>query len=132
MVRIVGFGNRLQITLWAVTAVIALALTAQAQVTGPCAETITKYCSDVIPGEGRIMKCLNDHRDAQSIACKDWIAEQQKSLKELNAACYEEISKLCGGGNPDSVRIFQCLNLNYVALKLDCREKIREIRDRLQ
>ena len=118
--------------LWAVIAVMAPALTVQAEVPGPCADTITKYCSDVIPGEGRLMKCLNDHRDAQSIACKDWIVEQQKSLKELNTACYEEISKLCGAGNPDSIRIFQCLNLNYVALKLDCREKIREIRDRLQ
>ena len=118
--------------LWAAIAVMASALTAQAQITGPCADTITKCCSDVIPGEGRLVKCLNDHRDAQSIACKDWIAEQQKSLRELNTARYEELSKLCGAGNPDSIRIFQCLNLNYVALKLDCREKIREIKDRLQ
>jgi len=132
MLSIIRFGSGTGITFWAVIAVTILALTAQAQIAGPCAETIKKYCSDVIPGEGRIVKCLDDHRDAQSIACKDWIADQQKSLKELNTACYEEISKLCGSGNPDSIRIFQCLNLNYAALKLDCREKIREIRDRLQ
>lgn len=132
MFRMSGSGKNRLIMLLTLIGFMVSALTAQAQVPGPCADTITKYCRDVIPGEGRLMKCLNDHMDAQSIACKDWIAEQQKSLKELNTACYEEISKLCGAGNPDSIRIFQCLNLNYVALKLDCREKIREIRDRLQ
>ncbi len=77
------------------------------------------------------MKCLNDHKDAQSIACRDWIAEQQKSLKELNTVCFEEIAKLCGG-SPDNIQVFLCLDLNYMALKLDCREKIREIKDRMQ
>src|SRR3974390_2279327 len=77
MFRTLGPGKNRIIMLLAVIAFLVLEFTAQAQITGPCADTITKYCSDVIPGEGRIMKCLNDHRDAQSIACKDWIAEQQ-------------------------------------------------------
>ena len=132
MFKTLGFGNRRHIILSAVLACMALALTAQAQLAGPCAETIAKYCADVTPGEGRVMKCLNDHRDDQSIACKDWIADQQKSLKELNSACFEEISKLCSSAPPDSIRIFRCLEDNYVGLKLDCRNKLREIKDRLK
>ena len=118
----------------AVLAAILTAMTASAQFTGPCAETVTKHCGSVIPGEGRMMKCLDDHRDDQSIACKDWIAEQQKSLTALNAACFEEIAKLCRMDAPTGIRIFQCLNndYNYVNLKLDCREKLREIKDRMQ
>ena len=109
---------------------MALALTAQAQFAGPCAETITKYCGDVTPGEGRILKCLNSHHDDQSIACKDWLEAQQKSLKELNKACSEEIVRLCSYDVPDSIRIIRCLQDNYVGLKLDCREKLREIKER--
>ncbi len=105
---------------------------AQTQIGGPCAETTQKYCRDVVPGAGRVMKCLNDHRDDQSLFCKDWLAEQQKSLKELNSACYEEIAKLCRFDPPEGIRIFQCLNDNYAGLKLDCRNKLREIKDRLQ
>src|SRR5512136_679998 len=110
-----------------VLACMALALTAQAQVVGPCAETIAKYCGNVTPGEGRLMKCLNDHRDDQSIACRDWLEDQNKSLKELNTACAGEIAKLCSFDKPDGVRIYLCLENNYIALKSDCRIKLREI-----
>ena len=105
---------------------------AQAQVAGPCADTVAKYCKDVTPGGGRIMKCLDDHRDDQSIVCKDWLADQFKSLKELNTVCAEEIGRLCSFDTTDYLRIYRCLNDNYVALKLDCRAKLREIKDRLQ
>jgi hypothetical protein len=108
------------------------ALPSPAQVAGPCTETVQKYCKDVTPGGGRIMKCLNDHRDDQSIACKDWVEVQQKSLKELNAACAAEIASLCSFDPPDGIRIYQCLESNYIALKIDCRDKLREIKERLQ
>jgi hypothetical protein len=104
----------------------------EAQVTGPCAETVNKYCKDVAPGEGRIMKCLNDHRDDQSMACKDWLQEQNKSLKELNTVCPEEIFNLCSSVASDGIRLYRCLEGNYFALKSNCREKLREIKDRMQ
>jgi hypothetical protein len=133
MFKIFSFGMRFCFILTTVViAILVLSLPALAQVGGPCAETITKYCKDVIPGDGRVMKCLNDHRDDQSIACKDWIEDQQKRLKGLNEACYEEISVLCKNYPPEGVLIFQCLLSSYSALKLDCREKIREIKEHLQ
>jgi hypothetical protein len=110
----------------------AVSLPSDAKKAGPCTETVTKFCADVTPGGGRIMKCLNDHRDDQSIACKDWLQEQNKSLKELNTSCTEEIARLCSFDTPDGIRIYRCLEDNYVVLKSDCRTKLREIRERLQ
>jgi hypothetical protein len=78
------------------------------------------------------MKCLNDHRDDQSMACKDWLEDQNKSLKGLNAACPEEIFNLCSSSASDGIRLYKCLEGNYFALKSNCREKLREIKDRLQ
>lgn len=116
----------------AVIAIVVAAQPSPAQTATPCNETIAKYCKDVIPGGGRIMKCLNDHRDDQSSACKDWLEEQNKSLKELNMACTEEIAVLCNVSSANSVSIFICLDGNYVALKSTCRDKLREIKDRMQ
>jgi len=104
----------------------------EAQITGPCAETVNKYCKDVTPGGGRIMKCLGEHRDDQSAACRDWLEDQNRSLKELNTACPGDIASLCNFSNPDSMLIYRCLEDNYISLKSDCREKLREIKDRLK
>ena len=103
-----------------------------AQSTGPCAETVTKYCKDVTPGGGRIMKCLSEHRDDQSVACKDWLEDQNRSLKDLNTSCRSDIASLCSFSNPDSIIIYRCLEDNYVSLKSDCRDKLREIKDRMK
>jgi hypothetical protein len=113
-------------------ACVMMATPSPAEVTGPCRETIIKYCKDVVPGGGRIMRCLNEHRDDQSIACKDWLEDQSKSINELMSACPEEIAKLCNIDPPDKFRIFLCLNDNYVSLKMDCRSKLGEIKDRLR
>ena len=111
---------------------VAADLGADTQFAGPCAETVTKFCKDVTPGGGRIMKCLSDHRDDQSMACRDWLEDQNRSLKDLNTACTKEIAQLCSFSNPDSVIIYRCLEDNYVSLKSDCRDKLREIKDRMQ
>ncbi len=110
---------------------VLAALTADAQISGPCAETVAKFCRDVTPGGGRIMKCLAEHRDDQSISCKDWLEDQNKSLEDLKGACSREIARLCGGA-ADGVQLYRCLDDNYVSLLSDCRAKLREIKDRLQ
>ena len=112
-------------------ACILMAAPSSAEVRTPCNETIDKFCKDVIPGNGRILKCLNDHRDDQSIACKDWIAEQQKTLQELMTVCAEDIARWCRNA-PDKMGVYFCLMDNYISLRLDCRSRLGEVRDRLK
>ncbi len=40
-----------------------------------CKGDVQKLCSDVKPGGGRIIVCLNDHKDQLSQACSDAIAK---------------------------------------------------------
>jgi len=35
----------------------------------PCATDVQKFCKDVKPGEGRIIKCLQSHKSELSEAC---------------------------------------------------------------
>ena len=124
-------GGRFRSAVMALTCLAATS-SAPAQVQTPCNETMAKYCKDVIPGNGRIMKCLNDHRDDQSIVCKDWIEEQQKNMQELMATCPEDIARWCRNTSPDKLSVYFCLLDNYVSLRMDCRSKLGEIRDRLK
>ena len=78
------------------------------------------------------MKCQNDHHDDQGIACKDWVADQQKNVRELMAVCPEEIATLCSFTPPDRARIYYCLLENDISLKVDCRSKLAEIHDKLK
>jgi hypothetical protein len=115
-----------------VISIVLAALPSPAQTSTPCNETISKYCKDVVPGNGRIMKCLNDHRDDQNISCKDWIEEQQKSMQELMTVCPEDITRWCRNVSPDKINIYFCLLDNYISLRLDCRSRLGEVRDRLK
>ena len=40
-----------------------------------CTGDMEKFCGDVKPGEGRIVKCLRDHAHELSAACKKVIAQ---------------------------------------------------------
>ncbi|TGK28236.1 hypothetical protein EHQ12_12780 [Leptospira gomenensis] len=42
-----------------------------------CSEDRSKYCAFVIPGGGRILKCLMDHESSLSNSCREMI---QKNL----------------------------------------------------
>jgi hypothetical protein len=105
-------------------------LPAEAQFTGPCADTVNKYCKDVTPGGGRIIQCLNDHRDDQSLKCRDWIEAQTRSMNELNTVCAKEIVTFCNFDYPDNIRIYRCLANNYAGLSFECKDKVREIKER--
>lgn len=126
-----SFGKRLMPAAIGLACLLMPALS-PAEVQTPCNETINKFCKDVVPGDGRIMKCLNDHRDDQSIAYKDWIEDQQKSMQELMAVCAEDIARWCRNAPPDKASMYFCLLDNYISLRLDCRSRLGEVRDRLK
>ncbi len=46
------------------------ALTALTYLANECRDDLKKYCSDVKPGEGRLLDCINKKKDAISDRCK--------------------------------------------------------------
>ncbi len=49
---------------------LAAAGAAQGQEQGPCADDAAKFCKDVQPGDGHIMKCMKEHENELSPECK--------------------------------------------------------------
>ncbi|HCU23822.1 MAG TPA: hypothetical protein DF383_02300 [Deltaproteobacteria bacterium] len=64
---------------------LAAAVPVSAFTEGACAKDAEKYCPNVPPGEGRIKKCLSEHVDKLSDACKTNILEAAVKKQENKA-----------------------------------------------
>ena len=95
----------------------------------PCADDAKKLCSNVVPGNGRTVKCLLEQENV-SVFCKDWIASAFKKAEGINSVCARERAQMCPYGNDNMAALIYCLNSNYYALSQDCRDKVKEIIDR--
>ncbi|MCK6594597.1 MAG: cysteine rich repeat-containing protein [Bacteriovoracaceae bacterium] len=66
---------------------------------GPCKEDREKFCKDVKPGGGAIAKCMKEHKDSFSAACKEKWEEKKEEMKEkrekMKDACEEDMTKHC-------------------------------------
>jgi hypothetical protein len=99
-----------------------------------CAEDIKKYCSDVTPGEGRMIYCMQAHEDKISPKCAFDLEEaatdvqlSADNLKEAITACKAEITGVCGKTQPGQGRIATCLMANKSTASKNCVEAIGKI-----
>jgi len=96
--------------------------------TGPCHDDVQKFCKEVRPGKGRIVKCMKEHESEISQTCKDHRAkikeERKEARKERRDACREDMEKHCkdikaGGG----ARV-KCLKENKEKLSQECQSSM--------
>ena len=96
-----------------------------------CKEDVKKFCSDVTPGEGRIMDCLKAHGDKISPQCKETMHEKMEKMhekaKEAHAACKEDIQKNCADVKPGEGRIMHCLKEHEEALSAQCKDELHKM-----
>jgi Cysteine rich repeat len=105
-----------------------------AKLENSCADDIKKYCSDVTPGEGRMIYCMQAHEDKISPKCaydlEEAAADVQLSvdnLKEAVTACRAEISGVCGATQPGQGRIAACLFANRSTASKACGDVLSKI-----
>ena len=60
-----------------------------------CADDIEKYCKEIKPGGGRLLKCLKAHEKELSVSCRAKIGELQGIITECEQACSEDIARFC-------------------------------------
>ncbi|MFS4461078.1 cysteine rich repeat-containing protein [Bdellovibrio sp. HCB2-146] len=46
-----------------------------------CHDDVERFCGDVKPGRGRIMKCMKEHQDKLSASCKTEVEEMKKNRR---------------------------------------------------
>jgi hypothetical protein len=89
-----------------------------------CAPDIRAYCAGVTQGEGRIAKCLREHKAQLSPACQQGMTQAATLMKEVVMACEDDLHQLCAGAAPGTAK--ECLRANFRQLSHGCKRELFE------
>ena len=98
-----------------------------------CEADLKQYCSQVTPGEGRLLHCVAAHEDKLSGQCEYALYQAASLLEQLSMAiayvarsCETEIKTNCGDVQAGEGRILACLEENDAALGDPCKKALAE------
>lgn len=97
-----------------------------------CADDIEKYCKDVKPGGGGILKCLKAHEKELSASCCAKIGELEGIITECEQACSGDIARFCKEVQPGGGRILKCLQGHDKELSPSCSAKLEMVGKRVK
>jgi Golgi apparatus protein 1 len=104
-----------------------------------CATDIKSFCSQVTPGEGRLMLCMMAHEDKLSDKCfttlvdvGDAVELTISSAKRAASVCRPEINTLCAGVEAGGGQIAQCLITNKAKLSGACSAEVAGLEARIK
>jgi Golgi apparatus protein 1 len=96
-----------------------------------CEGDLEKYCSEVTPGEGRLLYCVAAHEDKLSGQCSYALYEAASLLVELAdavadvaIACEADIESLCGSVEAGEGRVLSCLDANKAKVSQPCKDAV--------
>lgn len=126
--------NKLMLGLIASTAIIATIPGAFAQddlidyLVTECEGDIENYCSQVTPGNGRLLHCMAAHEDKISGQCSYALYRAASLLEQLTVAinyvaqeCKTDIETHCGDVAIGENRVLSCLAENDAELTESCK-----------
>jgi hypothetical protein len=98
-----------------------------------CDADIKQYCSQVTPGEGRLLHCAAAHEDKLSSQCTYALYQAASLLEQVAVAiayvaesCETEITTMCRDVPVGEGRILACLEENDAKLGESCKTAITE------
>ena len=122
-----------------VALVLSIAAPAMAQdslleyVVTSCEADLKQYCSQVTPGEGRLLHCVAAHEDKLSGQCSYALYQAASLLEQLSVAivyvaqsCETEIDSICGDVKAGEGRILACLEENGESLGESCKKALAD------
>ena len=99
-----------------------------------CKIEIEKYCSQVTPGQGRILACLYAHEDKLSAKCEyalyDAAAQLERAVAALSYVaneCNEDLDKFCESIEPGKERLLDCLDKHDKQVSKRCKQAIKDV-----
>ena len=99
-----------------------------------CKMEIEKYCSQVTPGQGRILACLYAHEDKLSAKCEYALYDAASQLERAVAAlsyvaneCNEDLDKFCESIEPGKERLLDCLDKHDKQVSKRCKQAIKDV-----
>ena len=99
-----------------------------------CRADLDAYCSQVTPGDQRLLACLYAHDDKISAQCRGSVLDALLLVKAefaqanfIGALCGSDILDHCGGVEPGDGRITACLNEKSASLSETCRQALQNL-----
>ena len=98
-----------------------------------CQGDLEKYCSQVTPGEGRLLHCVAAHEDKLSGQCEYALYQAASLLEQVSVAiayvareCETEIKALCGDVQAGEGRVLACLEAHGEQVGEGCKKAIAD------
>jgi hypothetical protein len=98
-----------------------------------CEGDLQKYCSQVTPGEGRLLHCMAAHEDKISGQCEYAFYQTAALLEQLSVAiayvaqeCETEIQTLCRDVELGEGRILACLDEHSEEVGDSCKKAVAD------
>jgi hypothetical protein len=91
-----------------------------------CAADWQRYCRDVPPGGGRILRCLSRHADLVSQPCFQALTAWGLTAVNAFRMCLPDVAALCPGVPPQSGPALACLQQNADKLSKGCRDSLAD------
>jgi hypothetical protein len=99
-----------------------------------CAAEIEKFCSQVSPGEGRMLACFFAHEDKLSGQCQYALYTASTQLEHAVSAlnyvagqCDDDIVEHCAEVELGEGRILDCLDAKKEAVSAACTQAIADV-----
>ena len=99
-----------------------------------CKEELQKYCSNVTPGEGRLLACLYAYQDKLSGRCEYALYDAASKLERAVAAlsyavneCSSDLKQYCGKVAAGEGRLLQCLEKNDPKVSNRCKQALKDV-----
>ena len=99
-----------------------------------CDKELTTYCSNVTPGEGRVLACLYAHSDKLSGQCEFALYDVAVQLERFVAAlsyvaneCDADMDKFCAEVAAGEGRILKCLDENASKISARCTQALKDV-----
>ena len=96
--------------------------------------SLTTYCKDVTPGEGRVLACLYARSDKLSGQCEyalyDAAAQLERAVAALSYVvneCKDDLQKLCSEVPAGQGRLLNCLEKNDSQVSGRCKQAIKDV-----
>ena len=99
-----------------------------------CAVEIEKFCSQVMPGQGRMLACFYAHEDKLSGQCQftlyDASAQLERAVSALNyvaGECEDDIAAHCASVQLGEGRVVECLKSKSDVVTASCSQAMNDV-----
>ena len=113
--------------------VAARLATATEKLKAVCGDDLSKYCSSVTPGEGRLIFCMMAHEDKISEKCDVALYNASRKMEhtldrlaEAADECWPDIERHCANSPVGGGHVAQCLVDHKKSLRASCRTAIEK------